>query len=125
MGIIREWRIFDATVEIRDAEERVLVIGAGGAGLRAAIEAAARGCRSASSASRSSARPHRHGGGRHRGGHGHVWPEDQLASVHFATHARRKMLNNWRMAQLHAQESPERVLELERYGALFDRTQTA
>jgi succinate dehydrogenase / fumarate reductase flavoprotein subunit len=33
-----------------------------------------------------------------------------------------KMLNNWRMAQLHAQEAPERVLELERFGALFDRT---
>src|SRR5436309_1756149 len=33
-----------------------------------------------------------------------------------------KMLNNWRMAQLHAQEAPERVLELERWGALFDRT---
>jgi succinate dehydrogenase / fumarate reductase flavoprotein subunit len=34
------------------------------------------------------------------------------------------MLNNWRMAQLHAQEAPERVLELERWGALFDRTRT-
>ena len=33
-----------------------------------------------------------------------------------------KMLNNWRMAQLHAQEAPERVLELEEWGALFDRT---
>jgi len=33
-----------------------------------------------------------------------------------------KMLNNWRMAPLHAQEAPERVLELERWGALFDRT---
>ena len=32
------------------------------------------------------------------------------------------MLNNWRMAQLHAQEAPERVLELEEWGALFDRT---
>jgi succinate dehydrogenase / fumarate reductase flavoprotein subunit len=33
-----------------------------------------------------------------------------------------KMLNNYRMAQLHAQESPDRVLELEQWGALFDRT---
>src|SRR5258708_1577593 len=33
-----------------------------------------------------------------------------------------KMLNNWRMAQLHAQEAPERVMELEQWGALFDRT---
>src|SRR5258708_15573277 len=34
-----------------------------------------------------------------------------------------KMLNNWRMAQLHAQEAPERVKELEQWGALFDRTE--
>jgi succinate dehydrogenase / fumarate reductase flavoprotein subunit len=43
--------------------------------------------------------------------------------VHFRDTMRGgKMLNNWRMAQLHAQEAPERVLELERWGALFDRT---
>src|SRR6185295_2552769 len=53
---------------------------------------------------------------------GNVWPEDNW-QVHFRDTMRGgKMLNNWRMAQLHAQEAPDRVLELERFGALFDRT---
>src|SRR5437870_10600621 len=53
---------------------------------------------------------------------GNVWPEDNWR-VHFRDTMRGgKMLNNWRMAQLHAQEAPDRVLELERWGALFDRT---
>ncbi|HVQ74030.1 MAG TPA: fumarate reductase/succinate dehydrogenase flavoprotein subunit, partial [Candidatus Binatia bacterium] len=51
-----------------------------------------------------------------------VWKEDNW-QVHFRDTLRGgKMLNNWRMAQLHAQESPDRVLELEEWGALFDRT---
>ena len=51
-----------------------------------------------------------------------VWPEDNW-QVHFRDTMRGgKMLNNWRMAELHAQESPDRVLELEEWGALFDRT---
>ena len=53
---------------------------------------------------------------------GNGWPEDNW-EVHFRDTMRGgKMLNNWRMAQLHAQEAPERVLELEDWGALFDRT---
>src|SRR5690242_4876044 len=53
---------------------------------------------------------------------GNVYPEDNW-QVHFRDTMRGgKMLNNWRMAQLHAQEAPDRVLELERFGALFDRT---
>ena len=53
---------------------------------------------------------------------GNVWPEDNW-QVHFRDTMRGgKMLNNWRMAQLHAQEAPDRVLELEEWGALFDRT---
>jgi len=53
---------------------------------------------------------------------GHVWPEDNW-QVHFRDTMRGgKMLNNWRMAQIHAQEAPDRVYELERWGALFDRT---
>jgi succinate dehydrogenase / fumarate reductase flavoprotein subunit len=53
---------------------------------------------------------------------GNVWPEDNW-QVHFRDTMRGgKMLNNWRMAQLHAQEAPERVYELEEWGALFDRT---
>jgi succinate dehydrogenase / fumarate reductase flavoprotein subunit len=54
---------------------------------------------------------------------GNRWPEDNW-EVHFRDTMRGgKMLNNWRMAQLHAQEAPERVLELEDWGALFDRTE--
>jgi len=53
---------------------------------------------------------------------GNRWPEDNW-EVHFRDTMRGgKMLNNWRMAQLHAQEAPERVMELEDWGALFDRT---
>jgi succinate dehydrogenase / fumarate reductase flavoprotein subunit len=53
---------------------------------------------------------------------GNVWPEDNW-KVHFRDTMRGgKMLNNWRMAQLHAQEAPDRVLELEEWGAIFDRT---
>ncbi len=53
---------------------------------------------------------------------GNVWEEDNWR-VHFRDTMRGgKMLNNWRMAQLHAQEAPERVWELESWGALFDRT---
>jgi succinate dehydrogenase / fumarate reductase flavoprotein subunit len=53
---------------------------------------------------------------------GNVWKEDNW-QVHFRDTMRGgKLLNNWRMAELHAKESPERVLELEEWGALFDRT---
>jgi succinate dehydrogenase / fumarate reductase, flavoprotein subunit len=53
---------------------------------------------------------------------GNVWQEDNW-QVHFRDTMRGgKMLNNWRMAQLHAQEAPDRVWELEEWGALFDRT---
>src|SRR5204862_999907 len=53
---------------------------------------------------------------------GNVYPDDNW-KVHFRDTMRGgKFLNNWRMAQIHAQESPERVLELEEWGALFDRT---
>ncbi|MGH9299817.1 MAG: fumarate reductase/succinate dehydrogenase flavoprotein subunit, partial [Acidimicrobiales bacterium] len=53
---------------------------------------------------------------------GNVWPEDNW-KVHFRDTMRGgKMLNNWRMAELHAKEAPDRVLELEAWGALFDRT---
>jgi succinate dehydrogenase / fumarate reductase flavoprotein subunit len=53
---------------------------------------------------------------------GNVWPEDNW-QVHFRDTMRGgKMLNNWRMAQIHAQEAPDRVYELEEWGALFDRT---
>src|SRR4051812_8111695 len=53
---------------------------------------------------------------------GNVWSDDGW-KVHFRDTMRGgKMLNNWRMAQLHAQEAPDRVFELEEWGAVFDRT---
>src|SRR5207302_412614 len=98
-------------------------IGAGGAGLRAAIEAAAQGvsvglvCKSLLGKAHTVMAE-----GGIAAALGNVWPEDNW-QVHFRDTMRGgKMLNNWRMAQLHAQEAPERVLELERWGALFDRT---
>ncbi len=104
-------------------EHDVIVIGAGGAGLRAAIEAAAQGvsvglvCKSLLGKAHTVMAE-----GGIAAAMGNVWPEDNW-QVHFRDTMRGgKMLNNWRMAQLHAQEAPERVLELERWGALFDRT---
>jgi succinate dehydrogenase / fumarate reductase flavoprotein subunit len=104
-------------------EHDVVVIGAGGAGLRAAIEAAAQGvsvglvCKSLLGKAHTVMAE-----GGIAAALGNVWPEDNW-QVHFRDTMRGgKMLNNWRMAQLHAQEAPERVLELERWGALFDRT---
>jgi succinate dehydrogenase flavoprotein subunit len=99
------------------------VIGAGGAGLRAAIEAAAQGvsvglvCKSLLGKAHTVMAE-----GGIAAALGNVWPEDNW-QVHFRDTMRGgRMVNNWRMAQLHAQEAPERVLELERWGALFDRT---
>jgi len=105
-------------------EHDVLVIGAGGAGLRAAIEALGQGA-SVGVVSKSLL------------GKAHtVMAEGGIAAAmanvdsadgwktHFRDTMRGgKMLNNWRMAQLHAQEAPERVKELEQWGALFDRTE--
>src|SRR5216110_2251437 len=104
-------------------EHDVIVIGAGGAGLRAAIEAAAQGvsvglvCKSLLGKAHTVMAE-----GGIAAALGNVYREDNW-QVHFRDTMRGgKMLNNWRMAQLHAQEAPDRVLELERWGALFDRT---
>jgi len=112
-----------ATSEYETHEHDVLVIGAGGAGLCAAIEAAASGvsvglvCKSLLGKAHTVMAE-----GGIAAAMGNVWPEDNW-QVHFRDTMRGgKMLNNWRMAQLHAQEAPERVLDLERWGALFDRT---
>ena len=101
----------------------VIVIGAGGAGLRAAIEAKELGLRTALVCKSLLGKAHTvmaEGGA--AAAMGNVWPEDNW-KVHFRDTMRGgKMLNNWRMAQLHAQEAPDRIYELERWGALFDRT---
>ena len=111
--------------EIKTVEHDVIVLGAGGAGLRAAIECSMQGlstglvCKSllgkahtvmaeggvAASLGNSDDRDH--------------W------KVHFRDTMRGgKFLNNWRMAELHAKQAPDRVRELEEWGAVFDRTKT-
>jgi succinate dehydrogenase / fumarate reductase flavoprotein subunit len=112
-----------ANYEIR--EHDVLIIGAGGAGLRAAIEALAQGASVGVVCKSLLGKAHT------------VMAEGGIAAAmanvdtadNWKTHFRDtmrggKFLNNWRMAQLHAQESPDRVRELEQWGALFDRTET-
>jgi succinate dehydrogenase / fumarate reductase flavoprotein subunit len=104
-------------------EHDVLIIGAGGAGLRAAIEALGQGATVAVVCKSLLGKAHT------------VMAEGGIAAAmanvdeadDWRTHFRDtmrggKFLNNWRMAQIHAQESPERVRELEQWGALFDRT---
>ncbi|MGW1805167.1 fumarate reductase/succinate dehydrogenase flavoprotein subunit [Streptomyces sp. NPDC002078] len=101
----------------------VVVVGAGGAGLRAAIEARERGARTAVICKSLFGKAHT------------VMAEGGIAAamananehdnwqVHFRDTMRGgKFLNQWRMAELHAQEAPDRVWELETWGALFDRT---
>jgi len=101
----------------------VVVIGAGGSGLRAAIAAHEAGARTAVVCKSLLGKAHTvmaEGGA--AAAMGNVWPEDTW-QVHFRDTMRGgKMLNNWRMAQVHAQEAPARVYELEEWGALFDRT---
>ena len=104
-------------------EHDVLIIGAGGAGLRAAIEALGQGARVGVVCKSLLGKAHT------------VMAEGGIAAAmanvdtadDWRTHFRDtmrggKFLNNWRMAQIHAQEAPERVRELEQWGALFDRT---
>jgi succinate dehydrogenase / fumarate reductase flavoprotein subunit len=104
-------------------EYDVVVIGAGGAGLRAAIESSAQGARTALVCKSLLGKAHTvMAEGGIAAAMGNVYPEDNW-KVHFRDTMRGgKLLNNWRMAQIHAQEAPERVLELEEWGALFDRT---
>jgi len=102
----------------------VVVVGAGGAGLRAAIAAHEAGARTALVCKSLLGKAHTvMAEGGIAAAMGNRWPEDNW-EVHFRDTMRGgKMLNNWRMAQLHAQEAPERVQELEDWGALFDRTE--
>src|SRR6202161_4403520 len=102
----------------------VVVIGAGGAGLRAAIAAHEAGAKTAVVCKSLLGKAHTvMAEGGIAAAMGNVYSEDNW-KVHFRDTMRGgKLLNHWRMAQLHAQESPERVRELERWGALFDRTE--
>ena len=109
--------------EIETHEYDVVVIGAGGAGLRAAIEASAMGARTALVCKSLLGKAHTvMAEGGIAAAMGNVYAEDSW-QVHFRDTMRGgKMLGNCRMAQLHAQEAPARVYELESWGALFDRT---
>jgi succinate dehydrogenase flavoprotein subunit len=112
------------TVEYETHDHDVLIIGAGGAGLRAALGALEQGAKVGVVCKSLLGKAHT------------VMAEGGIAAAmanvdsadEWRTHFRDtmrggKMLNNWRMAQIHAQEAPERVRELEQWGALFDRTQ--
>ena len=101
----------------------VVVIGAGGSGLRAVIEARERGLKVAVVCKSLFGKAHTvMAEGGCAASMGNANPKDNW-QVHFRDTMRGgKMLNNWRMAQLHAQESPDQVHELENWGALFDRT---
>jgi succinate dehydrogenase / fumarate reductase flavoprotein subunit len=112
------------TTEYETHDHDVLIIGAGGAGLRAALGALAHGAKVAVVCKSLLGKAHT------------VMAEGGIAAAmanvdsadDWRTHFRDtmrggKLLNNWRMAQIHAQEAPERVRELEQWGALFDRTQ--
>src|ERR1700677_4479552 len=101
----------------------VVVIGAGGAGLRAAIAAQDAGARTALICRSLLGKAHTvMAEGGIAAALGNLWPEDNW-QVHFRDTMRGgKYLNNYRMAELHAKEAPDRVWELEQWGALFDRT---
>src|SRR4026209_2965711 len=110
-------------MDFQTVEHDVLVIGAGGAGLLAAIEASAAGVAVGLICKSLLGKAHA------------VMAEGGIAAalanvdnrdnwkVHFADTMRGgQYVNNWRMAELHAQEAPDRVRELEAWGAVFDRT---
>ncbi|WP_329241960.1 fumarate reductase/succinate dehydrogenase flavoprotein subunit [Actinoallomurus sp. NBC_01490] len=109
--------------EIERLQFDVVVIGAGGAGLRAAIEARLQGKKTAIISKSLFGKAHTvmaEGGA--AAAMGNANPNDNW-QVHFRDTMRGgKFLNNWRMAELHAKEAPDRVWELEAWGALFDRT---
>ena len=112
-----------AMTDIERLPYDVVVIGAGGSGLRAAIEARQAGKKTAIISKSLFGKAHTvmaEGGA--AAAMGNVNSKDNW-QVHFRDTMRGgKFLNNWRMAELHAKEAPERIWELEAWGALFDRT---
>ena len=115
------WSLLMSVVDRQEWD--VVVVGAGGAGLRAAIEARERGARTAVICKSLFGKAHTvMAEGGIAAAMGNVNSGDNW-QVHFRDTMRGgKFLNQWRMAELHAQEAPDRVWELETWGALFDRT---
>ncbi|HKV48283.1 MAG TPA: FAD-binding protein [Candidatus Acidoferrales bacterium] len=111
------------TASYETHEHDVLIIGAGGAGLRAAIEALAHGANVGVVCKSLLGKAHTvMAEGGVAAAMGNVDPKDNWQTHFRDTMRGGKMLNNYRMAQLHAMEAPDRIRELEQWGALFDRT---
>ena len=111
----------EARYETHDYD--VIVIGAGGAGLRASIAAAQSGLRTAVICKSLLGKAHTvMAEGGVAAALGNVDPEDGWKTHFSDTMKGGKGVNNWRMAEIFAKEAPDRVLELERWGAIFDRT---
>src|SRR3989338_10600342 len=109
--------------EIQTIEHDVLVVGAGGAGIRAAIECAVQGLKTGIVCKSLLGKAHTvMAEGGMAAALGNVDKRDNW-KIHFRDTMRGgKFLNDWRMAELHAREAPDRVRELEEWGAIFDRT---
>lgn len=106
-------------------EYDVVIIGAGGAGLRAAIEASASGAKTAIVCKSLLGKAHTvMAEGGVAASLGNLDERDNWQTHFRDTMKGGKYLNQWRMAELHAQEAPDRVNELEEWGAVFDRTKT-
>jgi succinate dehydrogenase / fumarate reductase, flavoprotein subunit len=114
-------RIFDDQHEVR--EHDVLIIGAGGAGLRAAIAATERGLSVGVVSKSLLGKAHTvMAEGGIAAAVGNVDPDDSWRQHFIDTMKSGKFINNWQMAEIFAKEAPERVIELEQWGALFNRT---
>ncbi len=109
--------------ELQTFEHDVLVVGAGGAGIRAAIECAQQGLNTGMISKSLLGKAHTvMAEGGCAAALGNVDKRDNW-KIHFRDTMRGgKFLNQWRMAELHAQQAPDRVRELEEWGAVFDRT---
>ncbi len=104
-------------------EHDVLIVGAGGAGLRAAVSAAERGLSVGIVTKSLLGKAHTvMAEGGMAAALGNVDPDDSWQEHFIDTMRSGKFINNWRMAEIHAKESPDRVYELEQWGALFNRT---
>ena len=114
-------RTFDDQHEVR--EHDVLIIGAGGAGLRAAIAATERGLSVGVVSKSLLGKAHTvMAEGGIAAAVGNVDPDDSWRQHFIDTMKSGKFINNWQMAEIFAKEAPERVIELEQWGALFNRT---